>query len=171
MLKYEIIKNNVVTNTWTSDFSDETYYEPGFGLPERWVPEIELSEEQKNSSLDIRESIDEIGNKFHEYLLKAEYEVRITDITSEILETQKKLKIAELIDTADSQIKAMMNGAEFTTRLGEALYLLDMALNLSGEYSAQQVSEAKAGLVYYRNLMNQIQGIRADRDAKIAELG
>lgn len=39
MIKY-IVKNKqgIETNSWTSELGDQNYYEPCFGLKERWVP-------------------------------------------------------------------------------------------------------------------------------------
>lgn len=80
MIKYRILKNNVETNSWTSDFADETYYEPCFGKPQRWMKESECSQEEMSNSLESRLVEPEIGEAYSEYLLPAEYEVVTEDL-------------------------------------------------------------------------------------------
>lgn len=78
MIKYQCIKNDVVTNEWTSDFADENYYEPGFGLPER--PEL-----------------NELGEPTG-ITLPAEYTIEIVDISAEIAAQNSKLESIEALN-------------------------------------------------------------------------
>jgi len=64
MIKYSVKKNGVITNSWTSDFADETHYEPCFGLPER----AELDAEGSPTGV----------------ILPAEYTIEIEDITAQV---------------------------------------------------------------------------------------
>ena len=90
MLKYNVIKNGIETNSWKSDFADASYYEPGFGKPERWVRE---SDEDISGALETREvstpSLDpEIPSLVIEYKLPAEFSIQIEDITASLAAEQ-----------------------------------------------------------------------------------
>lgn len=105
MIKYSVKKNGVVTNSWTSEFADESHYEPCFGKPERWVlhkdePMAEayddadvLEEEIREFTPAIPAVLDEQGVEITPAIpavaekwvkLKAEYTVEIEDITAQV---------------------------------------------------------------------------------------
>jgi hypothetical protein len=106
MIKYSVVKNGIITNSWTSDFADEAHYEPCFGKPERWVlhkdePMAEasyddadvLEEEMRELTPAIDAVLDEQGVEvspavpavMQKYVkLKAEYTVEIEDITAQV---------------------------------------------------------------------------------------
>lgn len=96
MIKYKIIKNNVETNSWTSDFADETYYEPCFGKPQRWVRESECSQDEISASLESRLVEPEGDEAYSEYLLPADYEVTSEDITSQLVQDVRNAKLVEM---------------------------------------------------------------------------
>lgn len=64
MIKYKVRKNGIITNEWTSEFADETHYEPCFGLPER--PELDAEGQPTG------------------VILPAEYTIEIEDITAQV---------------------------------------------------------------------------------------
>lgn len=87
MLKYSVRKNGIVTNIWTSDFANESHYEPCFGKPERWVlhkdePMAEAYDEADVLEEEIRPNLD--GSEQKWVKLKAEYTVEIEDITAQV---------------------------------------------------------------------------------------
>lgn len=103
MIKYTVRKKGIVTNSWTSDFANASYYEECFGLPERWVPhkdeggsydEADVLEErvvEMSSAVDavmndageiVQEAIPAVMKK--EVKLKAEYTVEIEDISAQV---------------------------------------------------------------------------------------
>jgi hypothetical protein len=105
MLKYSVRKNGIITNSWTSDFADETHYEACFGLPERWVlhkdePMAEayddadvLEEELREASPAVDAVLDEQGVEVSPAVpavmqkwvkLKAQYNIEIEDIAAQV---------------------------------------------------------------------------------------
>lgn len=109
MIKYNVKRNGIITNSWTSDFANESYYEECFGNPERWVlhkdeplaklyDEADILEERVVEDIPAMDAIlDDNGiiiqeatpAKTHkEVKLRAEYTIEIVDITAEI-EQQK----------------------------------------------------------------------------------
>lgn len=105
MIKYSVKKNGIITNSWTSDFADESHYEPCFGKPERWVlHKDELGAEAYDEADVLEEVIEEIHPAVEAVLddqgvevspavpavtqkkvkLKAEYTVEIEDITAQV---------------------------------------------------------------------------------------
>lgn len=96
MIQYKVIKNGIITNQWTSEFANETYYEPGFGKPERWVREWQ---EDVSQALDIRE-VNVLGQTITEYKLAAEYIIEQADITAQVTqETLNRQSLAYLEST------------------------------------------------------------------------
>jgi hypothetical protein len=89
-MKLYRVKNKVsgefIGNQWLSTFAGPDHYEPGFGLPERWVNAEHLSEEQIQAALESREL--ELGGM--EYWMPAEFEVIEEDITPNIQEQKWK---------------------------------------------------------------------------------
>ena len=75
MKKYKVIQNGIETNSWLETFADETHYEPCFGLPDRWLPESALSQEEIAAALDVRDSIE--GK---EYFFAKTYQVQMEDL-------------------------------------------------------------------------------------------
>jgi len=57
MIKYSVRKSGIITNSWTSDFSDQTHYEPCFGKPERWVLHKDESLAEAYDEADVIEEI------------------------------------------------------------------------------------------------------------------
>ena len=87
MIKYSVKKNSVVTNSWTSEFADESHYEPCFGKPKRWVlHKDELGAEAYDDADVLEEKIeqDSFGVDVKMVKLKAEYTVSIEDITAQV---------------------------------------------------------------------------------------
>jgi len=72
------------------------------------------------------------------------------------------------MDQAESDIQALLQGMDDTTHLMLALSYMDIALNITGDRTSQEINDAKAQLSSYRNLMASVQQIRATRDADIA---
>lgn len=118
MIKYNLKKNNIITNSWTSDFADETHYEPCFGLPERWVlhkdePMAEAYDEADVLAEEIVES--NVGESKKMVKLKAQYTVSIIDLSqdSEYLLQQchakRQAEYPSLGEFADAFVK-MQNG-------------------------------------------------------------
>lgn len=90
MMRYNVVKNGVVTNQWTSDKGDATYYESGFGKQDRWVT---AEKEDVTNATQTRQVTDEFtGEVRTEYFLPKEYEVIEEDITAEISATEKNKK-------------------------------------------------------------------------------
>lgn len=87
MVKYSVKRNGIITNSWTSDFADESHYEECFGKPERWVlhkdePMAEAYDEADVLEERIVDGID--GTSRKEVKLKAEYLVEIEDISAKV---------------------------------------------------------------------------------------
>lgn len=114
MRKYSVIKNGIITNQWFSDFADENYYEPSWGLPERWLADSvqsPLSEEQKASAIESR-TVEEMGQEVVEYKLGAEYEVVIEDISQQVeQESINQEALAYLASTDWMVLRAADGGA------------------------------------------------------------
>jgi hypothetical protein len=135
--RYIVYKNGEPTNAWTSEFAGPEYYEDSFGLKERWASQYECTQDEIDMALDSR--FIELGN-YTEYLLPAQYTVETIDITEEV-KARKKIEISnQITDQYDIQIRSLMTGAEFVTRLGEALAMLDMATNSDQYFSTEQVA-------------------------------
>ena len=115
MKKIKIIKNGVVTNinanTQMSDAEKDVWLAQeiannSFGLPERWVNGLELSDEEKASALESREVDNGIGEKTVEYKLPSQFEIVIEDMTEEI---NQKIAKEERLQALKDKHKAMKN--------------------------------------------------------------
>jgi hypothetical protein len=88
MIKYTIKnKQNIETNSWLSDFSDASHYEPCFGKPERWVLHKDEPMAEGYDEADVLEEriVDDLlGSSHKEVKLKAEYTIEIEDITAQV---------------------------------------------------------------------------------------
>ena len=85
MIKYSVRKNGIITNSWTSDFADESHYEPCFGKPERWVLHKDEPMAEAYDDADVlEERTDELDGVSQKMVkLRAEYTISIEDITAE----------------------------------------------------------------------------------------
>lgn len=122
MIKYSVIKNGIVTNTWFSDFADETYYESSFGKPERWVEEgsepyshedvLEEKLEEISPEIPAVMGIDEAKEKVmltpavpavtrKMVKLKAEYELQIEDITEQLQQEKINQESLQYLESTD----------------------------------------------------------------------
>ena len=111
-------KTGQVTNAWLSTKFPKTYYEPGFGKPERWEPGSKLSAQEKASALDTEErTVNKKKETF--YLLPSEFEILEEDLAAE--EAAKESKRAER-----EAIKALKNKSSLTDEERDQvlLYLL-----------------------------------------------
>lgn len=108
MLLYKIIRNGKITNSWTSDFSDETFYQQCFGKKERWIHEDECSQEEIENALESR--LVEGEENYTEYKLAAEYELQVEDLGESVdfeklrLERNKRLASCDWTQLADSPL-------------------------------------------------------------------
>jgi hypothetical protein len=118
MIKYSIIKNGIITNSWTSDFADETHYEACFGLPERWVlhkdePFAEAYDDADVLEEEMRDTLDGVTQKWVK--LKAEYSIEIIDLDQDpeyLLQqchAKRQAEYPSLGEFADAFVK-MQNG-------------------------------------------------------------
>lgn len=135
MIKYNVRKkdSDIVTNSWLSTFADETYWEPCFGLPERWVAKdsehdeadvLEEREVELSPAIPAQdELLDSYGNELQpaveavpavtrkEVKLRAQYTIEIIDITEEV--EQQKINqeaLAYLAETDWMVIRQMDDG-------------------------------------------------------------
>ncbi len=96
MKKYECRnkQSNIITNQWTDENGlDETYYEPCFGLPERWVNSSQLSKEEIASAIDSE--IREISPKYSYELQEDE----VDHNTGEVLALKGSVKKVEAVNS------------------------------------------------------------------------
>lgn len=77
-------KTGMETNRWEKSKFPMDYYEPCFGLKERWVHENDCTQEQIDSALDER--ISELSFGGMDYLLPAEFEIVQEDLAPQLLE-------------------------------------------------------------------------------------
>lgn len=157
MLKYSVIKNGVVTNSWTSEFADESHYESCFGKPERWV---RAEVEDISGALETREvsspSLDpEIPSVVTEYRLPAEYSVQIEDITASLAAEQavangmKAQQIGAQVIAIVWAINESKNlsGAEFQAMLADtSLQLIERLLWSGSLKTAKALIQTNASL-------------------------
>jgi hypothetical protein len=168
--QYEVVRDGVVTHRWTSEVFGVDHYEPSFGLPEREKRESDCTPEEIASAISSRTETDpDSGVSVVWYRLPAEFSIVTTDITEEIKSAKKTSVTAQITETWDIQIRGLLSGAEFVTKLGEAVAALDMSTNTDGVYTPEQVAYGKSLLPNFRALMNQIQIMRNQRDAEIAQ--
>lgn len=133
MIKYNVRKNGIITNSWTSELGDHTHYEPCFGKPERVVLHKDEQGAEAYDDADVLEEIlveiqpaidavlDDQGVEVSpavpavvqkQVKLKAEYTVEIEDITAEheLSECIKKRK-AEY-PSAEEFLNAYFDGGQ-----------------------------------------------------------
>jgi hypothetical protein len=119
-MKKIIITNKIDGRVWTceeaNDKTIETYLAEAlkgeYGKPERWVSEYDLEEYEKNITHTAYREIttDYIDGyptkKYKEYLLPADYEITIKDLTDDIdyLKEKIKEKIKKEVGTAEEQL-------------------------------------------------------------------
>jgi len=136
MIKYTIKKNGIITNAWTSDFADESHYEPCFGKPERWqLHKDEPMAEAYDDADVLEEMIEEIQPAVEAVLddqgvevspaipavtqkkvkLKAQYSIEIIDLDQDpeyLLQqchAKRQAEYPSLGEFADAFVK-MQNG-------------------------------------------------------------
>jgi hypothetical protein len=104
------VASGKITNTWFSTFADGTYYEPGFGLPQRTltgfiqtnqagvaseaVVDVDGSIPDLTKALSTGTTTDMAGNTVHTYVMPAQYTVTAIDITDQ-LATQAAVAAAQ----------------------------------------------------------------------------
>jgi hypothetical protein len=118
MVKYTIKnKQNIETNSWLSDFSDASHYEPCFGKPERWVLHKDEPMAEGYDEADVLEeriADDAYGVSHKEVKLKAEYTIEIEDITAQV--EQEKINaeaLAYLASTDWMVVRFAENGTPY----------------------------------------------------------
>jgi hypothetical protein len=94
MIKYELKKNNVITNRWLSSFADEAYWEPSFGKKAGWYQLTELTQEELSTEIERRE-VESSSQVLIEVRIPNQYQVIIEDI-SEQIEAEKALEKSKL---------------------------------------------------------------------------
>lgn len=117
MILYEVLQNNVVTNSWFSSVHDQTYYEPCFGKPDRWVAQANggTPGEDENLADDVRE-VTILGKTVTEHHFPAQFAIRSTDITAKLAAQQaldNGIRAQAVGATAIAQVYAL-NEAKFT---------------------------------------------------------
>jgi hypothetical protein len=129
--RYDVVKNGVVTNSWTSDQFGADHYEACFGAP-------------------------------------GTYTVNTIDITSQVQQAKIDAQVAQFNAACDAQVNAILAPMEAPTYLMLAIYDVCVASNASGTETYSDIVAAKERIQTYKNLMNQVQQLRAQRDQQIA---
>lgn len=137
-----------------------------FGQPERWIESGQ--ESQDDEILETKEvdgSLGE-GNKTL-YRVSADFTVSFEDISEE----HKQALIAEYTQGRDKEcdlaVKALLAPSEDVTHIMFALYDFFVVMNIDGTSTQQDIDASKASLTGMKNLMGQIQMLRATRDADV----
>ena len=100
MIKYSVKKNGVITNQWTSEFADETHYEPCFGLPERIVLHKDEQGAELYDDADVLEEIiEEVGPAVDAVL--DDQGVEVSPAQAAVLQKKVKLKAQYSIEIVD----------------------------------------------------------------------
>lgn len=84
---YKVVRNNVVTNEWTSDFAGPDYYEPSFGKKARWVAEDSngnVPGEDVLTSDSSRRIIVDGGREIIEHHFLAQFTIVSEDVTAKL---------------------------------------------------------------------------------------
>ena len=133
MIKYQCIKNGVVTNEWMSDYAGADYYEECFGKLERWVKPDGSGQYPENIDQQIgSREIEDVttGEKYIEYLLPAEFRIEQIDITTQVeLEKRKQAALAAQAKGAEiiAYVTAINDSKAITIEQVQAL-LMDPVL-------------------------------------------
>lgn len=118
MIKINIIKNNIVTNSATFQNQEQAdawlsaqVANMSFGKPERWEADTTispLSSDDKASAIDFRD-VSSMGQSHTEYLLPSEFEVQTIDLGNGPARDAKMLQIREIRNTKLSRVDQLVN--------------------------------------------------------------
>ncbi len=108
MIIYKIMKNGLTKHMWDASTGNETYHEPAFGKPERWVTEIQ---EDVSNALETRQ-VEALGGMVTEHKLAAEYTVEIEDTTTLLLSKKESDDAKKYLADTDWMIIREMDSGE-----------------------------------------------------------
>lgn len=185
MIKVEFTRTNgssgaarFATPELAQEWIDARIADNSFGRPVRWVRE-EAEGEDLNDAIETRViqeprmSVDEdnqpveIMTDVTEYKMAADYSVAISDASEEYKQEQILKFQIQKDRECDDAVKALLAPSEDVTHIMYALYDFFVVLNIDGTSSAEDINASKANLVGMKNLMGQIQMLRATRDADV----